>query len=309
MPTFQDIMRPLLEYLAREGGSAELSHLREGLINDFPEMTEEEFAIHLSSGERLFFNRTRWAINELKRAGFIISPERAHYAITKSGRDAAADKRARIDRRYLKEYSKEYSEWFQESTRRAKRSGQPRETDEPTSNAGQGDYDATPDEEVDAAIHEIHTILKVDILERTRRVSDKRFEQLAVDLLLAMGYGDSGERVGGRGDGGIDGIVYQDRLGFEKIYIQAKRYGESNNVSPNLVRDFSGALDTKGMRKGVFITTSSFSDEAREAAESMQKQIILIDGKELANLMVQYNVGCSEKPLVLKAMEENFFRE
>ena len=304
IPNFQDIMRPLLEYLAREKMVVELSPLREGLVKDFPEMTEEEFARLLSNKERLFFNRIRWAISELKRAGFIRSPERAHYEITEKGQAAVDDKNAKINRGYLMEHSDEYRGWVEESIRRSKL-GQSKETIETKPEIR--DNEKTPDEEIDAAIQEINEALAADLLERARELSPEKFEHLAVDLLLAMDYGASGEALGRSGDGCIDGVIKQDKLGIDRIYIQAKRYSEGNNVDAREVRDFAGALEMKRMQKGIFVTTSSFTPDARQTVQQMQKHIILIDGKQLAKLMVDYNVGCTSINLVRKEVKEDYF--
>ena len=304
VPNFQDIMRPLLEYLEREKNIVALSPLREGLVKDFPEMTEEEFAERLSNNERLFFNRIRWAINDLKRAGFIRSSERAHYEITEKGQTAVNDTNAKINRDYLIGHSDEYREWLEKSIRRS-RSGQSKEATETKTETRNNEK--TPDEEIDAAIQEINEALAEDLLERARELSPEKFEHLAVDLLLAMDYGASGESLGRSGDGGIDGVIKQDKLGVDRIYIQAKRYGEGNNVGAREIRDFAGALEMKRMQKGIFVTTSLFTSDAKQTVQQMQKHIILVDGKQLAKLMVDYNVGCTPINLVRKEVKEDYF--
>ena len=298
IPTFEDVMRPLLEYLARANGVVELSPLREGLVKDFPEMTREEFARRLSNNERLFFNRIRWAINDLKRAGFIHSPRRAHYEITKSGRVAINDWQVKIDRDYLKENSDEYREYIERSIRRSKQLRQPTETIEIKTE--HIDNEKTPDEEIDAAVEKNNNALEVELLAQAREMSSKGFEQLIANLLAAMGYGTSCKA--------IDGVIKQDKLGIDKIYVQTRKYKKEESVQPKEIREFSGSLSEK-VQRGIFFTTSSFTIEAQQAAEKAPRSIVLVDGEELARLMLDYDIGCRSRNFVLKHIEEEFFSE
>ncbi|MCY4052996.1 MAG: restriction endonuclease [Hyphomicrobiales bacterium] len=301
IPTYQDIMRPLLEYLNGAGGSMELSPLREGLVKKFPEMTSEELEDYLGNGEKRFFNRVRWAVAHLKRAGFLCALKIAHYEITKTGRSAIATK-AKIDRSYLMKHSKEYNESMQKSVGKSKQSVKTFKTQSDLF----GD-EITPEEEIDAAIERSNNALEAELLIQAREMSSGGFERLAVYLLLAMGYGSSGDVVGGSGDEGIDGIVRQDKLGVDKIYVQTKRYKRERRVQPKEIREFSGSLNEK-MQKGIFFTTSSFTKGARQAAEKAPRSIVLIDGDQLAKLMFDYNVGCNSRERTLKSIEEEFFR-
>lgn len=154
--------------------------------------------------------------------------------------------------------------------------------------------------------------LAVDLLDRVRDATPEFFEDLIVELLLSMGYGgasgDAGRRIGGSGDGGVDGVIDQDPLGVDQIYVQAKRYKEGNNIAPSAIRDFFGALNLKKAQKGIFFTTSAFSGDAIQTAKDLGMRIVLIDGERLAKLMLKYNIGCrDEEILYLKKIDEEFF--
>jgi restriction system protein len=175
-----------------------------------------------------------------------------------------------------------------------------------------GDQKQTPDETMRMAYREIESALMHELLERIRKALRDFFERLMVNLLLAMGYGGSTENAGrtlGRsGDDGVDGVIDQDALGLDSVYIQAKRYAIGNNIGPGAIRDFFGSLDRHKATKGLFVTTSTFSASARETAEHLSKRIVLIDGDHLARLMIRHNVGCRvEETLDIKKIDEEFF--
>ena len=172
--------------------------------------------------------------------------------------------------------------------------------------------DITPDEALRLAYKKINDSLALDILERTRKVTPAFFEELLIELLIAMGYGGTGEgaahALGKTGDNGIDGVIDQDPLGVDQIYIQAKRYAQGNNVGAGDIRDFFGALNLKKAQKGIFITTSDFTASAQETAQNLGTRIVLINGNELAKLMLRYNIGSrDEQVLHLKKIDEEFF--
>ena len=310
LPAYQEIMRPLLECLAKKGRSVKFSDLCEDLTEYFPQMTREEFEEDRhATGQRRFLNRTGWAVLELKHAKLTHSPKYGHHEITQRGKDAIANKNTKIDREHLMQYS-EYREYVEKnkSSQKTKQSITSILSEQKTFNGEIDiqDDDKTLDEKIYAMVEENDNILEKEILEEVRRIKPKRFEQLVVELLLKMGYGVSGEAIGGRGDGGIDGVINQDKLGVDRIYIQAKRYNEDANITPNQVREFSGALN-RGIGKGIFFTTSSFTRQAEEEAEKAEKHIILIDGKELSRLMVQHDVGCTSKKVFVKEIKKDFF--
>jgi restriction system protein len=174
------------------------------------------------------------------------------------------------------------------------------------------DQKQTPDETMRLAYREIETALAHDLLDRIREAPPAFFERLIVNLLVGMGYGGSTENAGrtlGRsGDDGVDGVIDQDALGLDRVYIQAKRYAIGNNIGPSAIRDFFGSLDRHKATKGLFVTTSTFSASAKETADLLSKRIVLIDGDQLARLMIRHNVGCRiEDTLHIKKIDEEFF--
>ena len=174
------------------------------------------------------------------------------------------------------------------------------------------DQKQTPDETMRLANQQIETALVHDLLERIQEAPRSFFERLMVNLLLGMGYGGSTENAGrtlGRsGDDGVDGVIDQDSLGLDRVYIQAKRYAQGNNIGPGAIRDFFGSLDRHKATKGLFVTTSDFSPSARETAEHLSKRIVLVNGIQLARLMIRHNIGCRiEETLHIKRVDEEFF--
>ncbi len=172
--------------------------------------------------------------------------------------------------------------------------------------------DITPDEALRNAYKAINGALTSDLLSRARKVTSAFFEELLIELLISMGYGGTGEgaahALGKTGDNGVDGVIDQDPLGVDQIYIQAKRYAEGNNVGSGDIRDFFGALNLKKAQKGIFITTSEFTSSAIETAQNLGTRIVLINGTELAKLMLRYNIGSrDEQVLHLKKIDEDFF--
>lgn len=170
----------------------------------------------------------------------------------------------------------------------------------------------TPDEIMRAAHKQIEVALAQDLLDRIRAAPPDFFERLIVNLLLSMGFGGSaaaaGRAIGRSGDDGVDGVIDQDALGLDRVYIQAKRYANGNNISAGAIRDFFGSLDRHKATKGLFVTTSAFSFSARETAEFLSKRIVLIDGEQLSKLMIRHNVGCRvEDTLHIKKIDEDFF--
>ncbi len=267
-------------------------------------LTEEEMQEYLPSGKQLTYrNRINWAIIYLSRAGIINRIARGVYALSESGKELINNLPERIDNDFLMQYEP-FSQWL------SSENGQNlTESNERNSTIDE----ATPEDKINEAIKIINKNLAVELLTEILSNTPAFFESLVVRLLVAMGYGgiEDARVVGGSGDDGIDGIINSDKLGFEKICIQAKRYDIGNNVSNQEIRNFSGALLQKGVTKGVFITTSSFTDKAIRAAKSItQQKIILIDGTKLTNLMIDYNIGVSEvNTFSIKKLDIDFFEE
>ncbi len=252
----------------------------------------------------LFANRVHWAKTYLKQAGLIAQTKRGYFILTDRGL-AALRNGARIDNRYLSQFPE-----FLAFTTRSK-SERPilSSADEPPLT-----YPTeTPDEVLRNAHKEIEAQLASALLDRILVASPEFFERLVVDLLLAMGYGGSakeaGQALGRSNDGGVDGVIDQDVLGLDRVYVQAKRYAVGNNVGASAIRDFFGSLDRFKAAKGLFVTTAGFTKDAEETAIFLSKRIVLIDGPRLARFMIRYNVGCRvEETLELKKIDEDFFQ-
>lgn len=301
IPTYQEFMRPLLE-IASNGNEIKIRDAINSLADQF-HLTQDERLEKLPSGRvTVLDNRIGWAKTYLTKSGLLESTRRAHFVITERGKQALNDPHAVIDNAYLKQF--EEFNAFKEQ----KNDVQPTQVE---TNVELED-DITPDETLRVAYKQINNALADEILTRTRQVTPTFFEQLLVDLLLAMGYGDNSEQMGHTlgqtGDNGVDGVINQDPLGVDQIYIQAKRYAQGNNVGSGDIRDFFGALNLKKAQKGIFITTSDFTVSASQTAKDLGMRIVLINGKELAKLMLKYNIGSrDEQVLHLKKIDEEFF--
>ncbi|GAA6171511.1 restriction endonuclease [Colwellia sp. KU-HH00111] len=307
IPNYQQFMRPFLEIANAANNSPEKNSevkLRD-VINQLADkfnLTENEREETLPSGkQRIIDNRVGWARTYLSKAGLLDITKRAHFVITERGIKALQDNDAVIDNKYLKQFD-EFIAFKDQKNVTTKNDVE--DNDEVD--------DITPDEALRLAYKQINDSLALDILERTRKVTPAFFEDLLIELLVAMGYGGTGEgaahALGKTGDNGIDGVIDQDPLGVDQIYIQAKRYAQGNNVGAVDIRDFFGALNLKKAQKGIFITTSEFTSSAIETAQNLGTRIVLINGTELAKLMLRYNIGSrDEQVLHLKKIDEDFF--
>lgn len=300
VPDYQTLMLPILQSLSdreqRKTGEI-ISHVAEKF-----NLSEEDMRELIPSGRsKLIHNRVGWACTDLRKAGLISSPKRGVNEITEDGLRVLSDKPERIDRAYLRKFEK-----FETFLSKAKTENEKSElTEDASMSTAQ-----TPEEIIGNQTVFIHETLRRDLLEQLSLVEPSRFEDIVVDLLVAMGYGgteeDAGRAVGQTNDGGIDGIIKEDVLGLETIYVQAKRW--QNTIPISQVRDFAGALLSKRSNKGVFITTSSFPSGAYEFVSSIDRKIILIDGQMLSSLMVNFNLGVSVKKTVrIKEMYSDYF--
>ncbi|EWH04389.1 restriction endonuclease [Pseudoalteromonas lipolytica] len=309
IPNYQEFMRPFLQiaYKAHNNGQVNEVKLRD-VINQLAEqfkLTDEERTETLPSGKQsVLDNRVGWARTYLTKAGLLDVARRAHFVITPRGIEALKDN-VDINNDYLKR--------FDEFVAFKQKNNEYTETQSTTVvPAAEAESDITPDEALRSAYRKINDALAEEIIERTRKVTPAFFENLLIELLLAMGYGGTGEgaahALGKSGDNGIDGVINQDPLGVDQIYIQAKRYAQGNNVGSGDIRDFFGALNLKKAQKGIFITTSDFTPSAMQTAKDLGMRIVLINGKELAKLMLRYNIGSrDEQVLHLKKIDEEFF--
>lgn len=301
VPDYQTLMRPVLE--CSDLGEVRISDVVDQLADRF-ELTDDERHELLPSGKQTrFANRVHWAKSYLKQAGLVKATKWGYFAITDRGKAALADAGAEIDNTYLERF-----EEFQAFRARAKDADKLDDTAETTLIG----TEATPDEVLRTAHKKINAALAEELLDRVRDAPPNFFENLIVELLLAMGYGgtseDAGRALGKSGDDGIDGVIDQDPLGVDQIYVQAKRYADGNNIGAGAIRDFFGALSLKKAHKGIFVTTSGFSPSAIQTAKDLGTRIVLIDGVQLARLMIRYNIGCrDEEILYLKKVDEEFF--
>ncbi|KGJ90825.1 restriction endonuclease [Colwellia psychrerythraea] len=292
IPNYQEFMRPFLEIAyAAKGQEVKLRDVINELADKF-NLSENEREETLPSGKQsILDNRVGWARTYLSKAGLLEVTRRAHFIITDRGITALKDKEAAIDKKYLKQFDEFIAFTEQKS-----------EGSETIETASIDTEEITPDEALRAAYKTINNSLAQDILERTRKVTPAFFEDLLIELLVAMGYGGTGEgaahALGKSGDNGIDGVIDQDPLGVDQIYIQAKRYAQGNNVGSGDIRDFFGALNLKKAQKGIFITTSDFTSSATQTAKDLGMRIVLINGKELAKLMLRYNIGSRDEQVL-----------
>jgi len=302
IPDFQSIMLPLLKILA-DGKVYKYREIIEALVREF-QVTEAERKEMLPSGQQeIFANRVGWAKTYLKKAGLIDSPQRATFVISEKGKEILSQNPARIDAKFLRQFPE-----FQEFTQVNKQN----ETITLESNLSTSDQEQNPEELLENSYQEIRQALATDLLFILRKLSPDAFEKLVVELLVKMGYGgsirDAGKAVGKSGAQGIDGIIKEDRLGLDIIYIQAKRWADNNAVGRPEIQKFVGALAGQGAKKGIFITTSYFTQEALEYAPRNEIKIVLIDGEELGQLMIDYNLGVStQKIYEIKRIDHDYF--
>lgn len=306
IPTYEDIMLPLLRLAAEAKGESTIGDLLPKIGQHF-RLTPNEMEMVVPSGRQtLISNRSHWAKQYLSRAGLLESTRWGYFRITDRGRKVVADAPSHIDNEYLLRIP-EFAAWKAAATGdKEKPVGSQEPQSEPTAST-------TPLEQIESASDLIRRELEAEVHKRLRGISPKQFEQVVVDLLVAMGYGggdpDMGQAVGRSGDGGIDGVIREDSLGLDAVYIQAKRFDQVTVGRPDLQR-FIGSLTGEGASKGVFVTTSSFSKEARDYISKVTHRVVLIDGAELARLMVHYNVGVREaQKILLKKIDEDYFIE
>ena len=288
--------------LHEDGEEHAVSDSRESLAQQF-ELTPEDRAERLPSGTvTTLQNRVGWATTYLFRTGLLERPRRAHYRITERGREVLEQNPDRIDLKVLGQFQ-ELHEFVGTANSDASSS---------TVAAESGRSTGTAEERMAAADEELRDALGAELLDRIEEGSWERFEQLVLDVLEKMGYGGlegAVERIGGHGsDGGVDGVIRQDKLGLELIYIQAKAWKRDHAVSRPDVQAFVGALHGKGADKGVFMTTSRFTEEAQEYAEAVPTRVILIDGRKLAELMIEYDVGVNlRQKFEIKSVDTDYF--
>jgi restriction system protein len=297
VPNFQSLMLPVLKTAAQ--GEVKFSAVISLLAKSLG-LSQEDISELVPSGKQtVLANRVGWAKTYLKKANLIEYTKRGYFSITQLGKDVLESNPSEINSAYLMEF---------EDFRQFKKVTE----DEESSIILTNDVTQTPHELIASAHKQIQSALIQDLLDRILAAPPDFFERLIINLLMSMGYGgsvqNSGRALGKSGDDGIDGVIDQDALGLDRVYIQAKRYSPGNSIGSGAIRDFFGSLDRHKANKGLFVTTSSFSSSAKETIEFLSKRIVLIDGNQLAKLMISFNVGCRiEQTLYIKKIDEEFF--
>lgn len=286
IPDYKTLMLPVLK-LVSDGKEHKFSQAVEALADEFGLTTEERVELLPSGSQAVFNNRVGWARSYLKQAGLLTTPKRGFFTITQTGVELLATNPIQVDTSVLERYP-EFIEFKNRKRDKCENESQIESSFDPESTL-------TPEDALASAYKKLSLTLESEILSAVKESSPSFFERLVVDLLVKMGYGgsrqDAGRALGKSGDGGIDGIINEDRLGLDVIYIQAKRW--EGSVGRPEIQKFAGALQGQRARKGVFITTSFFTKDAREYASVIESKIILIDGEHLSKLMAEHNVGVS----------------
>ena len=301
IPDYQSLMLPVLQ-IAADGHEHAISDVRSQLADDLVLSAEERAELLPSGRQPVFNNRVAWAKTYLERSGLLASTRRAHFRITDRGRQVLDEGHSAIDVKLLERFP-EFIEFRTPNNRIPQ--------DESASPAAeQASTPATPEETLEAAYQQIHRYLADELLNRIKSAPPAFFERLVVDLLVRMGYGGSrkeaGKALGRSGDEGVDGIINEDKLGLDIIYLQAKRW--EGTVGRPEIQKFVGALHGKRARKGVFITTSSYSAEARDYVTNIDPKVVLIDGTELADLMIDHGLGVSTTgSYTIKRVDSDYF--
>lgn len=305
-PRWEEYMLYELTYL-----SDEKIHKRNEIIEEAAKsmkLTDALKSAVINSGMPIYINRGGWALSYLKQSGLIESPKRGEYKISVEGKRIIDSKPKSFGESDLEKYPS-----YQDFKSRIK--SNTNKTDK-----NENDDGLTPEEKLDQAQEIIMKNVCSELLDQVRKMKPSAFEHLVVELLVAMGYGDKNDRnssfkvTGRSGDGGIDGIIKQDKLGIEKIYVQAKRYGENNHVTPHEVRDFCGALMAKeGVnKKGIFITSSDFTKEGSYYVKNIDKSynVILINGNDLAKYMYIYGIGVTtNRVITINKVDNDYFED
>ncbi len=306
IPDYESLMLPLLEEV-RDGGDYRIRDVRERLVGRF-DLSEEDLAALLPSGRTPVFNsRVHWAKTYLEKAGAVRAPARGVVQITDRGTTLLNEGHGRIDNAVLTRFP-EFVEWKQRSqpSRRRKREV----AAGPAALETSGDH-RTPEETLEEGYEALREALEDELLAKVHDATPAFFERLVIDFLRRLGYGGAsgfGEQLGRARDGGVDGVIWEDKLGLDYIYVQAKRW--QGSVGRPDVQAFAGSLEGFRARKGVMITTSTFTDDARDYVERIEKRIVLIDGRQLARMMFDAGLGvATQRSYEVKALDSDYFDE
>lgn len=300
IPDYQTVMLPLLKLVEKQG-KIKLKDAR-AMISDEFKLTEPERAALLPSGKQpIIYNRVGWASTYLRKAGLLSLPQRGVMEITERGKKVLADNPHLINVKFLEQFP-EFVEFRNLSD----------DQEEQKVTEAVNTANGTPEEVLEEAHAQLKNQVLADIVERLKSITPQFFESLVVDTVVKMGYGgsrkDAGKAIGKSGDEGIDGIINEDRLGLDIIYLQAKRW--EGNVSRPEIQKFAGALQGKRAKKGIFITTSDFTGEAREFVKNIDAKIILLSGRQMAELMWEHNIGMNTSATFeIKKLDLDYFSE
>jgi restriction system protein len=304
IPDYQSCMLPLLRFVS-DGQEHQLKDAAQSLAGEF-QLTPEELSEFLPSGQQpVFINRIGWARTYMKKAGLLRNTRRGYFQITDRGLTVVREKPAEVNVKYLERFPE-----FLEFRTGARKDAAPEES-APTLEAEPAPTQ-TPHEALEAAYERLRSELASELLLALKSADPGLFENIVVELLVKMGYGgsrkDAGKAIGRSGDEGIDGIIKEDHLGLDNIYIQAKRWQAT--VGRPEIQKFAGALQGQRARKGIFITTSDFSKEASDYVSRIDSKIVLIDGKSLARLMMDFGVGVTSVATYdVKRIDSDYFAD
>lgn len=306
VPDYETLMLPVLRLFG--SGAKNVAECVPRIKDEFSISDEEAQELIPSGRITVLQSRTHWARTYLSKAGLLHSPSRNLHVITDKGRSLLERNPTRIDNALLGEFEG-FSDWVERS-----KSGDSSTRSVEKNAAPIVDESQTPDDAMSAASAILDAALVDDLGEALRSITPQRFERLILDLLIAMGYGggdiENGRMTKASGDGGIDGIINEDALGLDAVYVQAKRYAQDNPVGRPDIQRFIGSLTGEGATKGVFVTTSRFSKEAREYVGRIQQRVVLIDGLALAKLMVKHGVGVRRRThYVISDIDQEYFAE
>ena len=298
IPTYDQLKSNVLQIM-KDGNVRSVGELTDIISKQLGLSTEDLEKLLPSGTQTVIYSRTSWACTYLKQAGLLDRPERAKLVITERGQQALIETGGQIDNSYLRKYP-EFVEFMRRSN------------DKQTTPIEPNLSELSPEEQLDSAALSLQQSLADDLLDKLKTVSPSFFERIVVDLLVSMGYGgsvkDAGKTIGKSGDGGVDGIIKEDKLGLDTIYIQAKRW--EGTVGRPEVQKFAGALQGFRAKKGVFITTSSYSNDALDFVKNIDSKIVLIDGAELSRLMIEYGVGVGVQRVVkVMRLDGDYFEE
>lgn len=302
VPDFQTMMLPILKLISE--GAKNVSECAPALQRQFAISEEEAQELVPSGQQTLLLNRAHWARNNLSKAGLLSSPERNHHIVTDLGRAVLSENPGRIDNAYLLRFPA-FAEW------RAQHGGNT-STQPKSETTSPEEETQTPEDSMETANRMLQSALRDELLSRLLDLTPQRFERVILELLSAMGFGggrlENTHMTQGSGDGGIDGIIHEDALGLDAVYIQAKRYAPDNKISRPDIQRFVGSLNGEGATKGVFVTTSDFSREARDYISRVPQRIVLINGARFADLMIEHGVGVRvRRTYAIQSVDEDYF--